>query len=55
MVDAQNGLELHELSDSELETVTGGSQDSQIVQTLANAVSDVMKNFGGALQAVARG
>jgi len=44
------------LSDEELNTISGGSAkaESQIFQALSNAISEVMKNFGQALQAAAR-
>ena len=48
--------EIVELTDAQLDAVTGGlSAESQIFQAVASAVSEVMKNFGGALQTAARG
>jgi hypothetical protein len=48
-----------DLTDDELDAVSGGDSDiraeSQIQQTLNSMVSDVIKNFGGALQSAARG
>ena len=45
------------LDDNELNAVCGGSvkTEAQIMQMLSNAISDVMKNFGQALQTAARG
>jgi hypothetical protein len=42
--------EIAELTDAQRDAVTGGS-----FQALSSAISDVMKNFGGALQTAARG
>ena len=39
-----------ELTDAQLDLVTGGS----IFQALSNAISDVLKNMGSALQTAAR-
>jgi hypothetical protein len=44
-----------ELTDAQLDAVIGGAVQAQIFQTLSSAVSEVMKNFGGALQTAARG
>ena len=49
-----------ELTEHELSLVSGGAvnevkAEAQILQTLASAVSEVMKNFGGALNTAARG
>ena len=43
------------LNDSELNTVCGGAKaEAQHMQTLSSMISDVMKNFGQALQTAAR-
>jgi hypothetical protein len=43
------------LNDSELNAVCGGAKaEAQLVQTLSSMISDVMKNFGQALQTAAR-
>jgi hypothetical protein len=44
-----------ELTDAELDAVAGaGKSESQIFQVLSNAVSDVLKSLGQALQTAAR-
>lgn len=45
------------LNDDELNAICGGSAktESRIFQALSSAVSEVMKNFGQALQTAARG
>ena len=50
------------LTSDELDRVAGGAKametlkaDAQIFQALSSAVSQVLKNFGGALQTAARG
>jgi hypothetical protein len=50
------------LTSEELDRVVGGANametlkaEAQIFQTLSSAVSEVLKNFGGALQTAARG
>jgi hypothetical protein len=45
------------LNDDELNAICGGAAktESRIIQALSNAFSDVMKNFGQALQTAARG
>jgi bacteriocin-like protein len=40
-----------ELTEDELELVNGGA----VFQALSSAISEVMKNFGGALSTAARG
>jgi hypothetical protein len=49
-------IETTELTDQQLDTVTGGDmrQEAQLFQALVNAVSEVSKNLSGALQAAAR-
>ena len=43
------------LNDSELNAVCGGAKaEAQHMQTLSSMISDVMKNFGQALQTAAR-
>ena len=43
------------LNDCELDAVFGGAKaEAQIMQTLSSMISDVMKNFGQALQTAAR-
>ena len=44
------------LNDNELNAVCGGSAktEAQLFQALMNAISDVMKNYGQALQTAAR-
>lgn len=44
-----------ELDDDELASLSGGAAEAQIFQALSSAISEVMKNFGGALQTAARG
>jgi bacteriocin-like protein len=49
-----------ELTKDELSLVSGGAVDeakaeAQIFQALSSAISEVMKNFGGALNTAARG
>lgn len=53
----KNRRRLRVLTDEELTSVAGGnvSQDGQIFQALSSALSEVMKNFGSALQTAARG
>ena len=43
-----------ELTKDELSLVSGGAE-AQIFQALSSAISEVMKNFGGALNTGARG
>ena len=43
-----------ELDDDELAAVSGGAAEAQIFQALSNAINDVMKSFGSALQTAAR-
>jgi hypothetical protein len=43
-----------ELTEDELELVSGGADAAQIFQALSSAVSEVMKNFGAALNTAAR-
>jgi hypothetical protein len=52
-----NVLQDRDLKDDELDAISGGDvkAESQIQQTLSTMVSDVIKNFGGAMQAAARG
>ena len=52
-----NVLQDRDLKDDELDAISGGDvkAESQIQQTLSSMVSDVIKNFGGAMQAAARG
>ena len=56
MTDKDQMLDDQMLDDNELNAVCGGSvkTEAQIMQMLMNAVSDVMKNFGQALQTAAR-
>ena len=43
------------LNDNELNAVCGGAKaEAQIMQTLSSMISDIMKNFGQALQTAAR-
>jgi hypothetical protein len=44
------------LKDDELDAVSGGDfkAESQVQQVLSSMVSDVIKNFGGAMQPAAR-
>ena len=49
-----------ELTEDELSLVSGGAvneakAEAQIFQALSSAISEVMKNFGGALNTAARG
>lgn len=49
-----------ELTEDELSLVSGGTvneakAEAQIFQALSSAISEVMKNFGGALNTAARG
>jgi hypothetical protein len=47
----------HVLNDNELNAVCGGADakaEAQIMQTLSSTISNVMKNFGQALQTAAR-
>ena len=46
-----------ELTDSELAAVSGGISkvEAQILQALSDAIGEVVKNIGGALQTAARG
>jgi bacteriocin-like protein len=47
-----------ELTEDELSLVSGGAEataEAQIFQALSSAISEVMKNFGGALNTAARG
>lgn len=49
-----------ELTKDELSLVSGGAvneakAEAQIFQALSSAISEVMKNFGGALNTAARG
>ncbi len=47
-----------ELTEDELSLVSGGALakvEAQIFQALSSAISEVMKNFGGALNTAARG
>jgi hypothetical protein len=45
-----------ELTEAELSLVSGANKaEAQIFQTLSSAISEVMKNFGGALNTAARG
>ena len=51
-----------ELTEDELSIVSGGAPsvneakaEAQIFQALSSAISEVMKNFGGALNTAARG
>jgi bacteriocin-like protein len=51
---------IRELTEDELSLVSGGAAndskaEAQIFQALSSAISDVMKNFGGALNTAARG
>jgi hypothetical protein len=59
MSTVDNALSQRALTDAELDCVAGGKDDvkaeSQIFQTLSSMISEVMKNFGGALQTAARG
>ena len=52
-----NVLQDRDLKDDELDAISGGDvkAELQIQQTLSSMVSDVIKNFGGAMQAAARG
>jgi len=52
-----NVLQDRDLKDDELDAISGGDvkAESQIQQTVSTMVSDVIKNFGGAMQAAARG
>ena len=50
------------LTPDELDLAVGGSKEmdavraeAQLFQTLSSMINEVMKNFGGALQAAARG
>ena len=53
---ALNVLQGRALKDAELDAVSGGDlkAESQVQQALSSMVSDVIKNFGGAMQAAAR-
>ena len=46
-----NVLQDRDLKDDELDAISGGDvkAESQIQQTLSTMVSDVIKNFGGAM------
>ena len=45
-----------ELTEAELSLVSGADKaEAQIFQALSSAISEVMKNFGGALNTAARG
>jgi hypothetical protein len=54
-----NASDLRELRIDELNAVAGGADDvkaeAQIFQALSSAISEVMKNFGSALNTAARG
>jgi len=52
-----NDTTTRELTEAELSLVSGGAEkaEAQIFQALSSAISEVMKNFGGALQTAARG
>jgi len=54
-----NTSDLRELQTDDLDAVAGGAEDLkaevQIFQALSSAISEVMKNFGGALNTAARG
>jgi uncharacterized spore protein YtfJ len=43
-----------ELKDEELEQAAGGKTESQMLSTLSQAVSEVIKSIGGALESAAR-
>ena len=52
---------LRTLADTELDAINGGKDDintvkaeAQLMQTLSSMISQVMKNFGDALQTAAR-
>ena len=52
--------ETAELTEAEVDAVSGGSMDdvkaeAQMQQMLSSMVSDVIKNFGAAMQSLARG
>ena len=50
--------EIAELTEAEIDAVSGGATETaeaQIQQTLSSMVSEVIKNFGAAMQSVARG
>ena len=52
--------EVAELTEAEIDAVSGGSMDdvkaeAQIQQMLSSMISEVIKNFGQALQSAARG
>lgn len=45
---------LQVLTSEELESVAGGAKETQLFSMLSDAVNEVMKSFGSALQAAAR-
>jgi len=62
MSKANDTTPARELTEDELSLVSGGAPsvneakaEAQIFQALSSAVSEVMKNFGGALNTTARG
>lgn len=52
----ENSRRLRALTNEELTSIAGGGvrQESTIFQALSSAVSEVLKNFGAALQTAAR-
>jgi hypothetical protein len=56
IISKPNSSDHRALTNDELDRVVGGTKaEAHISQTLSSMISEVMKNFGGALQTAARG